>query len=435
MTARVVAAPVRYRFAVAPHSAAETIEAHGCRVVLRRVDGPLASELFFLCRPAAAGDAGAQAENLYHAAARALEGAGGSLASVVSETLFLRSVGSDLEAVRAARARVVGETTHRPARTEIEQPPLDEEARLTLAVQAVVPHGPPLAAEGFGTGSACGSAGSHGLRIHLGGEARLYAGALHGHGADAYEQTLAMFAAAEELLQRAGMEFRDVVRTWIHLREMDRDYADLNRARRAFFEARGIDPAPASTGIGGGPAFEAQDLCMGLYAVAAAHPPVRRVMSAPTLNEATQYGSDFARGMRVEEANKVALHVSGTASIDEAGATAHTGDFDAQVERMLVNVAALLEGQGAGFGDVVSAITYLKRREDAVRLREKLREAGFEGFPNALVLAPICRPELLCETEALAVLPRDGATRSGDVAGGAKSLLERGPGKARFAGR
>jgi hypothetical protein len=70
-----------------------------------------------------------------------------------------------------------------------------------------------------------------------------------------------------------------------------------------------------------------------------------------------------------------------------------------------VNVAALLAGQGAGFADVVQAVTYLKRPADAVRLREKLHAAGFEGFPNALVVAPVCRPELLCETEALAVLP------------------------------
>jgi hypothetical protein len=54
---------------------------------------------------------------------------------------------------------------------------------------------------------------------------------------------------------------------------------------------------------------------------------------------------------------------------------------------------------------VVSAITYLKRPSDAVRLRAKLHEAGFDGFPNALVVAPVCRPDLLCETEALAVLP------------------------------
>jgi enamine deaminase RidA (YjgF/YER057c/UK114 family) len=196
------------------------------------------------------------------------------------------------------------------------------------------------------------------------------------------------------------------VRTWIHMRDIHRDYADLNRARREFFRARGIDPVPASTGIGGGPVSGRHDLCLGVYAAKAGRPLVRTVMTSPTLNEAPQYGADFVRGMKIVETNKVALHVSGTASIDEHGSTAHIGDFDAQADRMLVNIAALLEGQGADFGDVVSAITYLKHPADARRLREKLRAAGFEGFPHALVEAPICRRELLCETEALAVVPR-----------------------------
>lgn len=94
---------------------------------------------------------------------------------------------------------------------------------------------------------------------------------------------------------------------------------------------------------------------------------------------------------------------AGTASIDETGSTAHVGDFEAQVDRMLVNIASLFRGQGASFADVVSAATYLKRPADAVRMRQKLREAGYEGFSNA----PVCRPEPLCETEALAVLPRE----------------------------
>jgi enamine deaminase RidA (YjgF/YER057c/UK114 family) len=116
--------------------------------------------------------------------------------------------------------------------------------------------------------------------------------------------------------------------------------------------------------------------------------------------------------MKVVETNKIALHVSGTASIDEAGRTAHPGDFEAQADRMLVNVAALLEGQGATFADVVSAVTYLKRPADTGRLLRKLREAGFEGFPNVLVAAPICRPALLCETEVLAVLRREAPAPS-----------------------
>jgi enamine deaminase RidA (YjgF/YER057c/UK114 family) len=405
---------------VSPLAPAETIETHGCTIVLRQVEGPEARELFFHCQPPAEmTDAGRQAEAIYRGVRAVLEGEGGSFGSVVSETLFLRDLRTDLERVRSARGRVVATCEgppHRPATTEIEQAPLNERARLEISVQAVLANGPPLRVDELGARPACGCAEcarSLALRVRVGEEARLYAGGLYGPGEGAYEQTLAMLAVGEDLLQRAGMELRDVVRTWIHLRDIDRDYADLNRARRAFFEARGIDPAPASTGIGGGPAPEQHDVCLGVYAVRSARPPERTVMTAPTLNEAPLYGSDFVRGMKIVERNKVALQISGTASIDEAGRTAHPGDFDAQADRMLVNVAALLEGQGATFADVVSAVTYLKRPADAGRLREKLHEAGFEGFPNALVAAPICRPELLCEVEALAVLPRAAPTRSG----------------------
>ena len=401
---------------------AETIETHGCLIVLRQVEGPEARELFFSCQPPAeAVDAGQQAEAVYRAILGVLEAEGGSFASVVCETLFLRNLRQDLERIRAARGRVLAACearSHRPATTEIEQPPLKEGSSLEVSIQAVLPNRPPLRVDTFEARPTCGCAEcarTRGLGVHVGEEIRFYAGGLYGRGEDAYEQTLAMFGVAEKLLQQAGMEFGDVVRTWIYLREMDRDYGDLNRARRAFFKARGIDPAPASTGIGAGPVPAEHDLCLGVYAVKAERLPVRTLMTTPTLNEAALYGSDFCRGMRIVETNKVALHVSGTASIDEAGRTAHLGDFEAQVDRMLVNVAALLEGQGATFGDVVSAITYLKHPADAPRLRKKLHEAGFEGFPNVLVAAPVCRPELLCETEALAVLPRTAPTPSGSA--------------------
>jgi enamine deaminase RidA (YjgF/YER057c/UK114 family) len=400
------------RTAEPPRPGAETIEAHGCPIVLRRVEGPAARELFFHCRPPAGiADAGRQADAIYRAILDVLAAEGAGFEAVASETVFLRDLQQNIEPVRAARRRVLagtGGANHRPATTEIEQPPLDERARLEVSVQAVLPGGSRPRIERVESVPACPCAECRrdgGLAIHLAGEVRFHAAGLCGHGGGAYEQTLAMFERAEDLLARTGMTFRDVVRTWIYLRDIDRDYQDLNRARRAFFEARGIDPAPASTGIGGGPVSPSHDLCLGVYAVKGARPPARGVMTSPTLNEAMDYGADFVRGMRMAEANKVALHVSGTASIDEHGNTAHPGDFEAQAERMLVNIAALLERQGATYDDVVSATTYLKHPSDATRLRAKLCEAGFAGFPHALVAAPICRPDLLCKTEALAVLP------------------------------
>ena len=393
------------------HPIGETIEAYGCSIVLRRVEGPRAKELFFHCQPPA-GTAAArqQAEAIYRAILDVLETEGGSFGAVVAETVFLLNLRADIDTVREARRQVLaahGGAIHRPATIEIEQPPLNESACLEVSVQAVLPRELPARFEVIEARPDRGSAEctrAHALRVHVGEEDRLYAAGLCGAGENAYEQALGMFTLAEGLLRQAGMEFGDVVRTWIHLRHIDRDYGDLNRARRAFFQARGLDPVPASTGIGGGPVAPAQDLCLGVYAVKASRSLGRTVMTSPTLNEAVLYGADFVRGMKVVETNKVALHVSGTASIDQHGRTAHPGDFDAQADRMLVNLAALLEGQGADFRDVVSAITYLKHAADAKRLREKLHHAGFEGFPHALVAAPICRPDLLCETEALAVV-------------------------------
>jgi len=404
------------------HSAAETIESHGCSIVLRRVQGPDARELFLHCRPPVRTvEPGRQAEAIYRALLGVIGAEGASFASVTSEMVFLRKLGTSIEPIRAARQRVLatqGGTAHAPATTEIEQPPLDAGAWLEVSLQAVLPNGGRLRPGRVVVAPPCNCAEcarAHAVRFDVGKETRFLASGLCGPGENAYEQAHAMFGHAEDLLRRAGMEFSDVVRTWIHLRDMDRDYASLNRARREFFASRGIDPVPASTGIGGGVAGAAHDLSLGLYALKSDHPLRRTVMTSPTLNEAGEYGADFVRGMRVEEANKIALHVSGTASIDEQGRTAHVGALEAQADRMLLNISALLAGQGAGFGDVVHAITYVKDPGDAERVRARLRAAGFESFPHALVVAPICRPELLCETEVLAVLPKSSPASPDDA--------------------
>jgi enamine deaminase RidA (YjgF/YER057c/UK114 family) len=241
--------------------------------------------------------------------------------------------------------------------------------------------------------------------VRVGERTSLHTTNLYGAGGDAFEQAASMFREAERLLDRCGMGFRDVVRTWIHLRDIERDYGALNRARREFFRRHRIEPMPASTGIQGVPFPAAHDVSLRLHAVRSNRPLDITPMSTPTLNEAWSYGADFSRGLSVTEANQVALYVSGTASLDAAGKTVHVGDFAAQVDRMLHNVASLLAQRGAGFGHLVSGVVYLRDPGDAPALRALCRQRGFEGFPCALVEARLCRPELLCETEAVALLP------------------------------
>lgn len=54
------------------------------------------------------------------------------------------------------------------------------------------------------------------------------------------------------LLESEGATWHDVVRTTCYLRDIDRDYAEFNRIRTEFYDALGLDPYPASTGIQAG---------------------------------------------------------------------------------------------------------------------------------------------------------------------------------------
>jgi len=51
------------------------------------------------------------------------------------------------------------------------------------------------------------------------------------------------------LLESEGCTWHDIVRTTCYLRDIDRDYDVFNAERTAFFNAQGLDPLPASTGI------------------------------------------------------------------------------------------------------------------------------------------------------------------------------------------
>src|SRR6201996_9512204 len=88
----------------------------------------------------------------------------------------------------------------------------------------------------------------------------------------------------------------------------------------------------------------------------AAIPIKKRAISNPeVLNEAYDYPrpSSFSRGMRIDLNGLTILLISGTASIDETGASVHIGDFRAQMRRTLENITGLLESEGCNWHDIV----------------------------------------------------------------------------------
>ncbi len=386
--------------------------ADSCAVEVRHFAGAHTDEFFFACRPfSSPDDPATQALAVWQSLTRALRDRGATAAHLLQETIHLRDIDRDLPAILEVRTHTFSKAwpaSPAPTPVAIGQPPTAPEAAFVVAARASVPRTArtdvPVDLHVAGT---CGCRGCRqaGGRLHRDGElVRLVTTNLYGNGPTTEAQAFDAFVTAERLLADCGLSFHDVVRTWIELRHIDRDYDALNRARRAFFASRGIDVRPASTGVQGRPFPPAHDVSLGLFAQRDAAAPAVAPVSTPLLNEAWSYGADFSRAVRVVDGNATTLWLSGTASIDEVGRSVHVGDFDAQARRMLDNLASILAGQGAGFADVVSATTYVRHRADGARLEQHFGERGFAGFPSIIVEAPLCRPELLCEAEAVALL-------------------------------
>ncbi|HLH55767.1 MAG TPA: Rid family hydrolase [Verrucomicrobiae bacterium] len=137
------------------------------------------------------------------------------------------------------------------------------------------------------------------------------------------------------------------------------------------------------------------------------------IQSAEVLNEASQYGSAFTRGLRIELPGGIThLLISGTASIGPTGETLYPGDFRAQLWRTYHNLTSLLESEGADWHDIVRTTCYLRDIErdyaefNSVR-NEFYRALGLDPFPASTgIQARICRSDLLVEIEAMAILVR-----------------------------
>ena len=226
------------------------------------------------------------------------------------------------------------------------------------------------------------------------------------------EDAGAAIDAAEDLLAREGFSFRDVARTWFYLRDILDWYGPFNAVRNAAFRRMGLAGAggdgqiPASTGIEGRNhrgGWCALDL-LGVRPRNGGRLEVKRLHNRKQ-SEATEYGSAFARAMAVVLGDARYIFVSGTASIDDRGATVHAGDFGTQARYTLEAVKALLEGAGASLADVGQATAFLANPSDGRSCERIIERSGLREAPLVTTVADVCRDDLLFEIDAIAVLP------------------------------
>jgi len=239
---------------------------------------------------------------------------------------------------------------------------------------------------------------------------------LKGNGANVRPlQARRMIQRAARLLSAQGASYQDVVRTWFYLSDILAWYKEFNWARTSIYGQLGLLPGqghcrqklPASTGIRGDMSGGAS-CTLDLLAVAGPHesrPQVRQLRS-PTQPEALSYGSAFSRGVLIRQSDVSLIQVSGTAAIDEQGQSLYPGDVQAQIDCTFDKVAALIGQEGATLEDIAAASVFVKRPEDALMYGERAKARGLQNLPAVVMVADICREELLFEMDAEVVIKK-----------------------------
>jgi enamine deaminase RidA (YjgF/YER057c/UK114 family) len=273
-------------------------------------------------------------------------------------------------------------------------------------------------------------------------------GISQGQNGSAYDAATGAFQQVRLLLDRAGVRFDRVIRTWLYLGGItDAEgstgrYQEINRARAdfynniAFLPGKGDSPIfvdtkigtvpplatpgrngriyPASTGIG----TAGRGVMLSAIALATDRDDILAVpLENPRQTAAYDYSSvysptspKFSRAMALSCGKYGTIFISGTASIVGAE-TRHTGDVAAQTHETLDNIAALiseenlgrhgLPGLGTSLAGLGLVRVYIKRPEDYEKARA-VCEKRLGDLPTIYAVADVCRSDLLVEIEGVA---------------------------------
>ena len=196
------------------------------------------------------------------------------------------------------------------------------------------------------------------------------------------------------------------VRTWLYVKDVDYFYQEMVAARTALFARHGLDRDThyiASTGIEGSCSHRYDTVLMDAYSILGLRPEqISYLNDFQRLCATKDYNVTFERGTRIGYADRAHHFISGTASIDTAGAVVHPGDVVGQLAHTLDNIDALLRSGGGGIDDMTHFLVYLRDPSDFAAIDARLAER-FPHIPRLVLRGAVCRPEWLIEIEGIAI--------------------------------
>ncbi|MDQ3318481.1 MAG: RidA family protein, partial [Actinomycetota bacterium] len=129
-----------------------------------------------------------------------------------------------------------------------------------------------------------------------------------------------------------------------------------------------------------------------------------KVIRSPKL-PAPMRGGAFSAGVEAPAGRTV--YVSGQVAMDAEGDVVGEGDAKAQTEKVLQNVATVLEEAGGSLDDVVKVTVFITDMGMYDEVHEVRRRYFGEPYPasSMVEVSALIDPRLLVEVEAVAVIP------------------------------
>ena len=226
---------------------------------------------------------------------------------------------------------------------------------------------------------------------------------------DSKQQTELIFKSFCDLLYPYNLNVRkNLVRTWIYVRDIDNHYAGMVEARKNFLHSQGLSRETrfvASTGVEGRGTESGAIVTMDSFSLGnIREEQIVAIDALEHLPPTMLYGVTFERGLKVRFGDRSHLVISGTASINEDGKIAHEGDIEKQTHRTIDNVEALLRSQGATLNDMTYVLCYLRNPKDYECVKEIVSERLPRNIPLIIVEAAVCRSAWLFEMEGAGII-------------------------------
>lgn len=226
---------------------------------------------------------------------------------------------------------------------------------------------------------------------------------------NAYDQTHHLFESYErKLLDRGCSIERNCIRTWLFVRDIDANYAEVVKARKKNFLQNGLRNDThyiASTGIEGNCENPRAKILLDTMTIKGIEKnQINYLYARRYLSSTYEYGVTFERGVTIDFGDRRNIFISGTASINKKGLIVHPDNIEKQILRMWKNVDALLREADSTFEDLMLIIVYLRDTAD-YQIVKNMFDERFKKTPKLIVLASICRSGWLVEMECTASKP------------------------------